>query len=129
MSACAVENGAVSIQSMIAIPSASLEYRTRGAKPASAAAFMQAKTRAGSFLSSIRVMIRKRYGDPRTTMRSTRSELRHRVILRISSIDLVPKASSRPRHTAALFSCGIMSLIVLRYFDHKQGFEAGNTRL
>ena len=64
--------------------------------------------RTGSFLSSTRVMIRKRYADPRTTMRNTRSELRLRGILRISSMyDDAPKAPLKPRATAALFSCGI----------------------
>jgi len=53
-----------SIKSMIAMPSSALQYRTRGAKPASAAAVMQAKIRAGSFVSLMRVMMRKRNGDP-----------------------------------------------------------------
>src|SRR5260370_24804698 len=43
-------------------------------------------------------------------MRKSRSELRPLVILRISSIAVAPKASRRPRNTAALFSCGIISL-------------------
>src|SRR6266850_7859468 len=43
-------------------------------------------------------------------MRKTRSELRPLVTLRISSIAVAPKASCRPRNTAALFSCGIISL-------------------
>src|ERR1041385_2590559 len=69
---------------------------------------MQAKMRTVSFLSFIRVIIRKRYADPRTTMRNTRSELRPRAILRISSIqDDPPKAPLKPRDKAALFSCGI----------------------
>src|SRR6266481_3572074 len=92
------------------MPSSVLVYRTRGARPASAAAFMQVNWRTGSFLSSIRIIIRNRNGDPCTTMRNTRSELRPLVILIISSIAFAPKASRSPRNTAALFSCGIISL-------------------
>ena len=40
------------------------------------AAFMVANTRAGSLISSTRVIIRNRNGDPRTMMRKIRSELR-----------------------------------------------------
>jgi hypothetical protein len=42
-------------------------------------------------------------------MRSMRFRTEASSVLRVSSIDLVPKASSKPRDTAALFSCGIMS--------------------
>jgi hypothetical protein len=54
-------------------------------------------------------MIFNKYGDPRTMMRKTSDEVCPLVIREMSSNSVTPKASRRPRVTAASFSCGIMA--------------------
>src|SRR6202035_4014553 len=49
------------------------------------------------------------YADPRTTMRKARFEPGRSVKSRMSSNSVTPKVSFRPRVTAALLSCGIIS--------------------
>src|ERR1700722_4594170 len=65
ISASDADKGTAATKSVMEVLSSGLAYRTRGAKPAWAAACMQAKWRV---MSPGRVLIRNRYADPRTTM-------------------------------------------------------------
>src|ERR1700738_4953700 len=77
-------------------------------KPCFGGLFMHANWRVGSFIASVRVITRKRYGRPLTAMRKTRAELRPAVSIRMSSASGTPNASRRAGATAMRFASGII---------------------
>src|ERR1700676_2523549 len=113
---------------MIAIPSASLEYRTRGAKPACAAFFITSED-TGRIVPLVHTC-----HDPQEVWRSPDDDAKHEIRTEASS------------HPANIFDrscakglvqtsphCGTLflrdhELIVLRYWSHRQGFEVGSAR-